>query len=137
MREHRLASGPSLLMRSVCLVYGELLWLKEKRRKSCGCCTRVTGILEKEIQGKKYFGGEKIGYLDIVAGWMSHWLNVLEELGEMELLSAERFPSLHEWKQNFIQTSPVTDCIPPRESVVEYFSFGINYTRSLAASSKS
>ncbi|RDY03548.1 hypothetical protein CR513_12853, partial [Mucuna pruriens] len=101
----------------------------EAKGKAVDATLESLAFLEKQIQGKKYFGGEKIGYLDIVAGWMSHWLNVMEELGEMELLNAERFPSLHEWGQNFIQTLPVKDCIPPRETMIEYFIFAINYKR--------
>lgn len=118
-------------------VWGATVAHGEEKGKAVDAALESLAFLEKQIQGKKYFGGEKIGYLDIVAGCMSLWFNVLEELGEMELLSAERFPSLHEWGQNILQTSPVKDCIPSRESVVEYFSFGINYVRTLAASSKS
>ena len=105
----------------------------EEKDKAIESALESLALLEKQIEGKRYFGGENIGFLDLVAGWISHWLNVLEEIGGMKLLNAERFPSLHEWSQNFIQTSPVTDCIPPRETVVDYFSFGINYMRSLAA----
>ncbi|CAJ1967643.1 unnamed protein product [Sphenostylis stenocarpa] len=105
----------------------------EEKGKAVDAALELVSYIEKEIEGKKYFGGEKIGYLDIAAGWMCHWLNVMEELGEMELLNAHRFPSLHQWSHNFIQTSPVKDCIPSRESVVQYFSFGINYMRSLAS----
>lgn len=108
----------------------------EEKGKAIDAAVESLALLEKQIQGKKFFGGEKIGYLDIVAGWIPHWLNVLEELGGMELLTAERFPSLHEWGQNLIHTLPVKDCIPPREMVVEYFSFGINYVKSLAVSGK-
>ncbi|CAL0332565.1 unnamed protein product [Lupinus luteus] len=105
----------------------------EEKVKAVEAALESVAFLENHIQGKKFFGGEKIGYLDIVAGWITHWLNVLEELGDIEILNAEKFPSLHEWKQNFIQTSTVKDCIPPREKVVDYFSFGINYMRSLKA----
>ncbi|KAK7392950.1 hypothetical protein VNO78_21400 [Psophocarpus tetragonolobus] len=114
-------------------VWGATVAQGEEKDKAIDAALESLAFVEKEIQGKKYFGGEKIGYLDIAAGWMCHWLSVLEELGEMELLNAERFPSLHEWSHNFIQTAPVKDCIPPRESVIEYFSFGINYVRSLAS----
>jgi glutathione S-transferase len=114
-------------------VWGACVAQVEEKKKAVDAALELLTFLEKHIQGKKFFGGEKIGYLDIVAGWISYWLNVLEELGEIELLTAERFPSLHEWSHNFIQTSPIKDCIPPREMVVEYFSFGINYVRSLAS----
>ncbi|KAJ1392022.1 Thioredoxin-like superfamily [Sesbania bispinosa] len=114
-------------------VWGACVAQGEEKGKAVDAALESLAFLEKQIEGKKFFGGEKIGYLDIVAGWIPHWLNVLEELGDIELLNAERFPCLHDWGQNFIQTLPVKDCIPPREMVVEYFSFGINYVRSLAS----
>lgn len=117
-------------------VWGACVAQGEEKAKAVEAAVESLAFLEKQIQGKKFFGGEKIGYLDIVAGWISYWLNILEELGEMELINADKFPSLHEWGHNFIQTSPINDCIPPREMVVEYFSFGINYVRSLASSEK-
>ncbi|KAJ1426163.1 Thioredoxin-like superfamily [Sesbania bispinosa] len=32
--------------------------------------------LEEEIKGKKFFGGDNIGYLDIVLGWITCWLPI-------------------------------------------------------------
>ncbi|KAK7271206.1 hypothetical protein RJT34_26913 [Clitoria ternatea] len=117
-------------------VWGATVAEGEEKVKAIDAALESLAFLEKQIEGKKYFGGDKIGYLDIVAGWICHWLIVLEELGEMKLINVERFPSLHEWGQNFLQISPIKDCIPPKETVAQYFSFGINYVRSLASSSK-
>ncbi|XP_028793585.1 probable glutathione S-transferase [Neltuma alba] len=114
-------------------VWGAGVAQGEGKEKAIESALELLALLDKQIEGKKYFGGEEIGYLDIVAGWIPHWLNVLEELGEMELLTAERFPHLHQWSLNLLQTSPVKDCLPPRDSVVDYFSFGFNYVRSMAA----
>ncbi|KAK4381784.1 putative glutathione S-transferase [Sesamum angolense] len=36
-------------------------------------------ILEGEIRGKKFFGGEAFGYLDIVVGWIAYWLHFSQE----------------------------------------------------------
>lgn len=89
--------------------------------------------LEKQIAGKKYFGGKKIGYLDLVIGWTSLWLNAMEEVGGMKLLVPEKFPSLSEWTQNFIRVPAIQDSLPPLENVVNYFQVGLDYLRSLSA----
>ncbi|CAK8534228.1 unnamed protein product [Lathyrus sativus] len=114
-------------------VWGACVAQGEEKAKAVDAAMELLAFLEKHIEGKRYFGGEKIGYLDIVAGWISYWLNVLEEVGEIELVNVENFPSLYEWGHSFIKTSPIKDCVPSREMVVEYFSFGINYVRSLAS----
>lgn len=78
-------------------------------------------IEKKLIEGKKWFSGsEEIAYLDLVHGWLPHWLNVMEEVGGMKLLTRERFPSLYEWSQNFINIQLGSQCIQARENVVEY-----------------
>lgn len=90
-------------------------------------------FLEKEIKGKKFFGGEKMGFLDLTVGWIPHWLNVMEEVGDMKLLDAERFPSLHEWAENFIQIPAIKECIPPRDDLVNYMNGILTYLRLFSA----
>ncbi|XP_030941104.1 glutathione S-transferase U7-like [Quercus lobata] len=112
----------------------EAAWLEEgeEKQKAIQSAQELLAILEKQIEGKKYFGGEVIRFLDLVVGWIPRWLNAMEEVGSIKLLDAERFPSLHEWSQNFIANPVIKECIPPQEKLVNYFNFGISYRRSLA-----
>ncbi|KAF8044033.1 hypothetical protein BT93_A2116 [Corymbia citriodora subsp. variegata] len=87
--------------------------------------------LEKQIEGKKFFAGDKIGYLDLVAGWISHWLSVVEETGGIKIFDAERFPSLHKWAQNFIEIPQIKECLPPRDVLVNHYIRRLSYVRSL------
>lgn len=91
-------------------------------------------LLEKQIEGNKFFGGEQMGYLDLVMGWTSLWLPAMEQVGGMKLLDSDRFPSLCEWTQNFVQVPAIHECLPPKENAVNYFQSGLNYLRSLQAS---
>lgn len=105
----------------------------EEKDKAIEAALESLEHLEKQIEGKKFFAGEQIGYLDLVVGWIPHWLNAMEEVGGMTLLGVERFPGLLEWGQNFIHTPLIKECIPPREKLVEHLSGSIRYFRSLAA----
>ncbi|KAG6625355.1 glutathione transferase GST 23-like [Carya illinoinensis] len=114
-------------------------WLTEgeEKNKVIQSAQESLAFLEKQIQGKKYFGGEQIGFLDLAVGWIPHWLKALEEVGEMKVLDAVRFPFLHEWGQNFLEIPLIKDSIPPREKlVVEYFHAGKSFKRSLEAANK-
>jgi glutathione S-transferase len=54
----------------------------------------------------------------------------MKEARGMKLLDAEKFPSLHEWAQNFIQIPLIRECIPPKDKLLEYFNASISYMRS-------
>ncbi|KAF8394003.1 hypothetical protein HHK36_020205 [Tetracentron sinense] len=83
-------------------------------------------ILDKQVKGKKFFGGETIGFLDLVVGWIPHWLTALEEVGGMKILDAETLPSLHEWADNVIQILMIKERLPPMEKVINYFQVAEN-----------
>ncbi|KAL0454840.1 UNVERIFIED_CONTAM: Glutathione transferase GST 23 [Sesamum latifolium] len=51
-------------------------------------------ILEGEIRGKKFFGGDAFGYLDIVVGWIAYWLHFSEEAAGYKAMDPARFPGI-------------------------------------------
>ncbi|CAN4111090.1 unnamed protein product [Withania somnifera] len=77
--------------------------------------------LEGQILGKKFFGGEKIGYLDIVAGWISYWFQYVEEVGEFKAMDSREYPYLHAWINNFIQVPDVQESLPNPDAVKAVF----------------
>ncbi|XP_058203531.1 probable glutathione S-transferase [Rhododendron vialii] len=105
----------------------------EEKEKAIESARESLSFLEEQIEGKTFFGGEKIGFLDLAVGWIPLWLGVMEQVGEMKLLDAEKFPSLHEWSQNFIKIPLIKEALPPREKLVDYFTASVNYMRSLAS----
>ncbi|KAH7549378.1 hypothetical protein JRO89_XS13G0021800 [Xanthoceras sorbifolium] len=106
----------------------------EEKEKAAESAMESFAFLEKQIEGKMFFGGEEIGYLDLALGWIPHWLNVMEEVGDLKLVDAEKFPLLQEWTQRFIQVPIIKECLPAREKLVNYFTASLSYTRSLKAS---
>ena len=93
----------------------------EVKEKAIESTKELLAILEKEITGKKFFAGDSIGYLDLAIGWVPLGHSVVEEVGEMKVFEAEKFPCLHEWSKNFMDIPLVKECLPTRESIVEYF----------------
>ncbi|KAJ0098772.1 hypothetical protein Patl1_21131 [Pistacia atlantica] len=51
----------------------------EEQAKACDVMSEALKLLDEEINGKKFFGGEEIGYLDLMLGWIAYWLQVSEE----------------------------------------------------------
>ncbi|PKI77801.1 probable glutathione S-transferase [Punica granatum] len=105
----------------------------EEKEKAIEVALKSLALVEEHIMGKKFFGGEQIGYLDLVAGWLPLWLGVMEEVGGMKLLHPGQFPSLHEWTRKFADVTVIKESLPPREEIVNHLSGGLRYLRSLAA----
>lgn len=72
----------------------------------------ITIMEEQGLGDKKFFGGNKIGMVDLAYGCLSHWLEGLEEIVGMKLIEPNKFPRLHAWTQNFKQVHVIKENLP-------------------------
>ncbi|KAG6529565.1 probable glutathione S-transferase [Zingiber officinale] len=70
--------------------------------------------------GRRFFGGDEIGFLDIVLGCGSYWLAVFEEVMEVKLVDPEAFPRFHAWLRDFEDQREVKETIPAIDKLLEY-----------------
>ncbi|XWS58643.1 hypothetical protein CRYUN_Cryun08bG0052100 [Craigia yunnanensis] len=89
----------------------------EDQAKATESAVEALQQLEEEIRGKRLFGGEEIGYLDIVAGWMAHWLPIVEEIGGLKVMDSTKFPSFHLWTKEFLQIPTIQHNLPPSDDL--------------------
>ncbi|KAJ0982795.1 hypothetical protein J5N97_011050 [Dioscorea zingiberensis] len=71
-------------------------------------------------KGKRWFNGERIGYLDIALGCHLGWLKVVEKLEKMKLLDEGKNPNLFAWAEGFCSDDAVKKVMPENEKLVEY-----------------
>lgn len=76
--------------------------------------------LEEILKGKKFFGGESIGYLDIVLGWMSVWVPMTEEILSLTFVDANEMPLLYQWFQAFLDVPLVKEKLPPKHKLLPF-----------------
>ncbi|XP_021278738.1 glutathione S-transferase U7-like [Herrania umbratica] len=82
--------------------------------------TEQLKLLESELQGKEYFSGPSIGYLDIVASVLVFWFgNVQEALG-VDMFTQEKFPIIFGWIGKVFEIDAVKECRIPKEKHLEY-----------------
>ncbi|KAK4581997.1 hypothetical protein RGQ29_025237 [Quercus rubra] len=94
---------------------------QKEREKAAEELSKLLQFLENELKGKRYFGGETIGLLDIAANMIGYWLGVLVEAsGASELLTREKFPKLFNWANEFVSVSAIKESLPPRDKHVAY-----------------
>ncbi|PHU02677.1 Glutathione S-transferase U18 [Capsicum chinense] len=80
----------------------------------------------KISKGKSFFGGDRIGYLDIVLGSLLGWVKTIEMVYETKILDEIKMPSLAEWDERFCMDNVVKDIIPQPEKLVEVYRKYIN-----------
>ncbi|GMN54141.1 hypothetical protein TIFTF001_023267 [Ficus carica] len=78
-------------------------------------------FLEEELKGKKLFGGEEIGLVDIALGWLANLVSVFEEIIGLQLMPEEKFPHLFAWMQVFADIPVIKESWPPRDKMVAKF----------------
>ncbi|KAG6582542.1 putative glutathione S-transferase, partial [Cucurbita argyrosperma subsp. sororia] len=74
--------------------------------------------LEGELEGKRFFGGEAIGFVDIALGWLANIVSVMEEVIGVELITEQRFPLLWKWIHEFAAAPIINETWPPRDKLV-------------------
>ncbi|GAB4833891.1 hypothetical protein Ancab_032138 [Ancistrocladus abbreviatus] len=77
-------------------------------------------ILEKELEGKRFFGGESIGYVDIVANFTALWIPVVQEAVERQVLAVD-FPTLCKWKGEFLNNDFIKENMPPKDKLKAFY----------------
>ncbi|KAF2288062.1 hypothetical protein P3X46_008115 [Hevea brasiliensis] len=95
----------------------------EQQQQDVKKATEALEILEGElkIKGKRFFGGETLGIVDIMLGWISIWLGVIEEFAGVQVIDPENFPVIEKWKRDFLQVPAVKESLPQRDLLVGYF----------------
>lgn len=77
--------------------------------------------IEEEIKGRRFFGGESLGFLDIALGWISYWLPLWEQVGSMKIFDPIKFPGTALWVENFLSQPVINEKLPPKDRAVKYF----------------
>ncbi|KAG2685915.1 hypothetical protein I3760_10G148600 [Carya illinoinensis] len=98
-------------------------WGEEKQHQNAvkEACEHLKH-LENEIGEKKYFGGEAIGFVDIVANIIGYWLGLFEEASGTKLLTREEFPKLSNWADVFVSSCGIKENLPlARDKLIAYF----------------
>ncbi|XP_057801311.1 probable glutathione S-transferase [Salvia miltiorrhiza] len=89
----------------------------EEREKAKGEAEESLKILENEIKGKKFFGGDNIGFVDFVGNFLAFWIPILQEVVGLHILTQDKFPNICKWADEFCNDSFVKKHLPEKEKV--------------------
>lgn len=78
--------------------------------------------IEEELKGKRFFGGEKVGYVDLTMGFVAYIVPVWEEVASVKILDPSRFPAIAAWTENFLDHPMVkSEYLPGRDEIFSFY----------------
>lgn len=87
-------------------------------------------VIEKELEGKEFFGGESIGYVDVVAFLLVYSFQVRQEVMQKDWINEEKFPVLCKWMGKLHEIDVVNQCLPPKDKHYAYLRARIEAAKS-------
>ena len=92
----------------------------EEQQKAAQEARENLKTLESGLEGKRYFGGEEIGFADIAIGWLGMWIRIVEEIVGINLIDTESMAKLNAWFDDFLGLSIIKECMPPRDTLLKH-----------------
>lgn len=100
---------------------------KDARKAAVEEATQGMALLEdvfvKCSEGGNFFGGEKIGYLDIALGCLLAWLRVIQIKANISFLDESTTPNLFRWALHFSADAAVKDVLPATERLLAFVNY--------------
>ncbi|KAB1223338.1 putative glutathione S-transferase [Morella rubra] len=93
---------------------------QKEREKAVEEVNEQLRFLEDELKEKRFFGGEEIGFVDIVGNVIAFWFGVFEEATGAELMPRQKFPKLCKWANEFVSHGVIKESLPPRDKLIAY-----------------
>ena len=99
---------------------------EEDRAENVDKTIAVIGQLEVALaecsNGKPFFAGDHVGYLDIVVGCHLFWLEAFSRMFGVPLIDAAKTPLFAAWAERFGEAEVAAkEVVPDADKVVEYF----------------
>ncbi|WVZ67424.1 hypothetical protein U9M48_016499 [Paspalum notatum var. saurae] len=118
------------------------IWLSvwaegDRQREALREVKQNLALLEAQLEGKRFFGGDSIGYLDLAACGLAHWIGVIAESGGVSLdtlMSDAEFPNLRRWAAEYVSDEAVRLCLPDRDRLLAYHMANVDKNKERAKS---
>ncbi|BAF27050.1 probable glutathione S-transferase GSTU6 [Oryza sativa Japonica Group] len=70
--------------------------------------------------GKPFFGGDTVGYVDLALGCNLHFLEAIRRLHGVALVDAGKTPLLAAWAERFVEVEAAKGVVPDADDAVEF-----------------
>ncbi|XP_039059036.1 probable glutathione S-transferase [Hibiscus syriacus] len=83
--------------------------------------SKALATLEMELKakGKRFFGGETIGLVDMALSIITNWMEAIEEVLDVHVFDSRNHPFLARWKTDFVEF--IHHDLPPKDGLVRFY----------------
>jgi glutathione S-transferase len=92
----------------------------EAMRQTFAAAGALEGGLRECSKGKDFFGGDSVGYVDVVVGSLIPWAKATSVLAGAELVDAAKMPLLAAWMDRFGELDAAKAVMQDVDSLVEH-----------------
>ncbi|XP_062205261.1 probable glutathione S-transferase GSTU6 [Phragmites australis] len=92
----------------------------EAMKQTFAAVDALEGGLKECSKGKDFFGGDSVGYVDVVLGGLVSWVKATNVLVGAELFDAAKTPHLAAWMDRFCELDAAKAVLQDVDAVVEY-----------------
>ena len=97
---------------------------EEAKKAAVENAREILAVIEQGFKecskGKAFFGGDRIGYVDIAFGSFLTWLRTREIVLDCKLLDPAKTPELVKWEVRFCQDPAVVGVMPATEKLTQF-----------------
>lgn len=89
----------------------------EEQVKAIDEVVELFKLLENQLNGKKFFGGDTIGLVDITANFLALWLIIHQEIMGLQIVTEEKLPVFCKWIDEYLNSSVIKQSLPSKEEL--------------------
>ncbi|XP_077212789.1 glutathione transferase GST 23-like [Tasmannia lanceolata] len=99
-------------------IFGAFSKLGEEQEKFVKEAKENLRTLEEGLKGTKFFGGETLGFVDVVAGSHAFLFRVIEEIIGIKIIEEESLPLINKWFEDILDFNIVKESLPSRDKLL-------------------
>ncbi|CAL4915240.1 unnamed protein product [Urochloa decumbens] len=92
----------------------------EKVKETHAAIRQMEEAFARLSEGKAFFGGDSIGYLDIALGSLLFWFEAVRRMYDVEIIKSSEAPLLAAWAERFGETAEAKEVVPEADEAVQY-----------------
>ncbi|GAB4844951.1 hypothetical protein Ancab_040113 [Ancistrocladus abbreviatus] len=90
----------------------------EEQQKAAAELRENLKLLESGLEGKRFFGGENIGFADVANAWIGCWTRMVQEVVGIKLIDEESVPLLGKWFHDMLEIPLIKESLPPQDKLL-------------------